>query len=127
MAFRNCSRHPVRFATTSLACKSEPEVNVRRCFRPLHLPCLPDRAGGGHSWRFDAVHASSTSLACKTELEVVSWCFNTFPPVDRKGLGSPAWTRVPDVEQPTQGITSQYCTAMSFDTRNAIARFIGWF
>jgi hypothetical protein len=37
---------------------------------PLHLPRMPDRAGGGHSWYFRVVHTSSTSLACKSKPEV---------------------------------------------------------
>ena len=33
----------------------------------LHLPRVQKRAGGGFLLRFDPVHASSTSLACKSE------------------------------------------------------------
>jgi hypothetical protein len=69
--------HPaVRAATTSLAYKNKPEVNVHglSMLFPPPTPHLPARCG--HSWRFGAVHASST-LAHKTELEVVSnkWSF----------------------------------------------------
>jgi hypothetical protein len=61
--------------------------------------------------------ASSTSLVCQIE-----------PEVDVHGRFDTAHTSSIDVGQPpTKGITSQCCTAMSFDTRNAIARFIGWF
>ena len=61
--------------------------------------------------------ASSTSLVCQNELEVdVHGCFDT------------AHTSSINVGQlPTKGITSQYCMVMSFDTRNAIVRFISWF
>jgi hypothetical protein len=58
--------HPaVRAATTSLACKNKPEVNVHglSMLFPPPTPHLP--AGCGYSWRFGAVHASST-LAHKT-------------------------------------------------------------
>jgi hypothetical protein len=56
--------------------------------RHHHLPCMQERSSpplpsharpsrGGHSWLFDAILTSSTSLACQSEPEVVSWGFNT--------------------------------------------------
>ncbi|KAF8966472.1 hypothetical protein BDZ97DRAFT_685973 [Flammula alnicola] len=42
----------------------------------LHLPRVQKRAGGGFLQRFDAVRVSSTSLACKSELEVILWRFD---------------------------------------------------
>ena len=42
----------------------------------LHLPRVQKRAGGGILSCLDAVRASSTSLACKSEPEVVLWRFD---------------------------------------------------
>jgi len=92
---------------------------------------------------------TSTSLAFKSKPEVVFshiyWCYPPPPPlhlrrlqsepdVDSRSFHLPhvdfycisaALPRLPPPSPPL--LTSQYCTVMSFDTRNAIARFIGWF
>jgi hypothetical protein len=62
MAFRNCSCHPFRFAATSLACKTEPEVDIvafRRCSHQSELEVV--------SW---GIYAPSTSLECQIKPEV---------------------------------------------------------
>ena len=43
----------------------------------LHLPCVQKPAGGGFLSSFNAIHASSTSLAYKSEPEVVLWHFDS--------------------------------------------------
>jgi len=59
-----------------------------------------------------SIRATTTSLACKSEPEVnVHGVSMSFPPSST--------SLVRQIEP-----TSQYCTAMSFDTRNAIARFL---
>jgi len=50
-------------SSTSLACNSEPEVDIYGHSRALHLRCMQQQAGGGSLWCFDAIPASSTSLA----------------------------------------------------------------
>jgi hypothetical protein len=90
--------------TTSLASKSEPEVEFpgvltslppppspsnasQRWFRchyhHLHLPRVQMRAGGGLFGRFDVSGINTTSLALKHELEVVSTSLPPSPPPSR--------------------------------------------
>ncbi|KAF8963787.1 hypothetical protein BDZ97DRAFT_975914 [Flammula alnicola] len=57
----------------------------------LHLPRVQKRAGGEFLPCFDAVRVSSTSLACKSELEVV---FTVF----RRGLCVLHLPRMPEVD-----------------------------
>ena len=69
-------------SSTSLTCKSEPEVVFppsQCCSRVLHLLRLQEQAGGGIPsiltvlhLPFNTAHVSSTSLACKSMPEVVS-------------------------------------------------------
>jgi hypothetical protein len=62
-----------------LACKSETEVDfyvVSTLFAPPPPPRMQERVRGGILGSFDPVHAASTSLACKSESEVVLWPFD---------------------------------------------------
>jgi hypothetical protein len=86
--------------------------------RHHHLPRMQERAGGEHL----NVHGLSTLFPPPPFVRQIE------PEVDVRGVSNCPHLYLPDVGQPpTEGITSQYCTAMSFDTRNAIARFIDWF
>jgi len=62
-----------------------------------HFPRIQDQAKGGHSWLFDAIFISSTSLACQSEPEVVSWGFNSIhaplhlPRMPARAEGGRSW------------------------------------
>src|SRR6266567_4250925 len=68
------------------------------------------------------VLASSTSLAYKSEPEADFVAFRR-----RMQARTAQWGSKDPTNAGTTFPTSQYCTAVSFDIRNAIARFPGWF
>jgi hypothetical protein len=86
----------VLMSSASLACKSEPEVDIytfltpppsshTKASRMWHFDAFaptppPSYAGVGPLCRFDAVHASSTSLACKCDPEEGIRLFASLPP-----------------------------------------------
>jgi hypothetical protein len=84
-----------------------------------------------------AIRATTTSLACNSEPEVVFIrCFNAVSATSPACNSEPevvfiwrfdAVRATTDVESPDTILTSQYCMAVSIDTCFAIARFFGWF
>jgi len=113
--------------TSSTSCESMPE-GPRFHRQPHHTPPTPRQcprwAKRGHCQQ----HPTTTTTNVEGEhlnhtrrgvaLDTIAVCYNT-----HWQYALDTWVHSPHLH--TAVLTSQYCTAVSFDTRNAIARFPG--
>ena len=106
---------PLRRYSPSLACKSEPEVDLYGVSAVFpHLPS-PSQARASQRCIFGTVPDTCVLLS-RRRVFSPSLC-------PSRAAGDVSTPSLP----PPPFLTSQDCTAVSIDTRTALARFIGWF